>query len=234
VLENKKFTGEEKGGSGRRFTLDYIERHSPTLGLKPPAGATVLFDGSSLDNWQQAADASPCKWKLVSGNAMEVVPGTGSIETKQQFKDLDLHLEFRTSFMPYGIGQGRANSGVYLQGTYEIQVLDSYALNGEDNECGGIYKVGAPRVNMAYPPLQWQTYDIHFVAAKWDASGKKTADAHISVKHNGVLIQDNIDIPDATGGAKWKGEPNHPGPLQLQEHTNKIQYRNIWATIPKS
>jgi len=211
------------------FELKPVQRKSPTLGAKAPEGATVLFDGTSLDNWQ-TVDGRPSLWKIAENGAMEVVSQKKHTnhETKQGFGDMELHLEFRTSLMPYARGQQRANSGVYIQGSYEVQVLDSYALGGKDNECGGIYKVGAPAVNMAYPPLQWQTYDISFKAAKWDGD-KKTENARITVKHNGVVIHDNIELPEATGGAKYKGEPNHPAPLVLQDHGDKIQFRNIWV-----
>ena len=225
------FTGQLKG---KEFALKATKRESPTMGAKPPEGAVVLFDGTTLDGWQQINDKGASLWKIAENGSMEVVPnpaGHTNHETKETFGDVDLHLEFRTSFMPYARGQQRANSGVYVQGSYEIQVLDSYALPGADNECGGIYKVGQPRVNMAFPPLQWQTYDISFRAARWDGD-KKTENARITVRHNGVLIHDNAELPDATGGARYKGEPNHPGPLMLQDHGNAIQFRNIWAKRP--
>lgn len=225
-LESGKITG--KGSDGKEVSLAKTERKSPTLGLKAPEGAVVLLDGTSLDNWQKP-DGSPSGWKLNSDGSMEVVPNTGNTESKKGFKDADYHLEFRTSFMPNARGQVRSNSGVYVMGTYETQVLDSYALTGEDNECGGIYKFGRPKVNMAYPPLAWQTYDISFKAPRFDDSGKKTENGRITVKHNGVVIQDNLELPEATGGAKYKGEPNHPAPLVLQEHSNPVQYRNIWV-----
>lgn len=226
VLKDDKFTGKDK--EGKEISLSKIERKSPTLGAKPPEGAKVLFDGKSLDGWKKA-DGSKSPWKLTEEGFMEVVPKTGNTESVEQFQDAEYHIEFRTSFMPHGRGQVRANSGVYVMGTYETQVLDSFALEGEDNECGGIYKVGKPLVNMAYPPLSWQTYDITFRAPRFDEGGKKTENARITVKHNGVVIQDNLELPDATGGAKYKGEPNHPAPLVLQEHSNPIQYRNIWV-----
>ncbi len=225
IIDNKTFTGTRADGVA--FDLKPVKRWSPTLGAKAPEGATVLFDGSSLNEWQKA-DGSPVGWKIAENATMQIVPKTGTIETKKQFGDMELHLEFRTSLMPYARGQQRSNSGVYLQGSYEVQVLDSYSLPLADNECGGIYKVGTPKLNMSFPPLQWQTYDISFTAARWDGD-KKTENARISVKHNGFLIQDNVELPDATGGAKYKGEPNHPAPLQLQEHGNEVQFQNIWV-----
>jgi len=181
-------------------------------------------------SWKMVGETEPPKgprWKLTDDGAMEVVPGTGNLLTKRRFTDFRLHIEFRTPFMPEARGQARGNSGVYLQGRYEIQVLDSYGLEGRDNECGGIYKVARPRINMCAPPLQWQTYDIVFHAPRFDASGKKTADAVATVRHNGVVIHENVRIPHPTGGGIG-GDPSEPGPLMLQDHHNPVRYRNIW------
>lgn len=224
-LRANEFNGKKSDGT--MFSLKLVKRKSPTLGAAAPEGAVVLFDGKNTNAWQ-TADKKPVGWKIAKNGALQIVPNSGTIETKQPFGDMDLHLEFRTPLMPFARGQQRANSGVYLQGSYEVQVLDSYGLAGADNECGGIYKVGAPLINAAYPPLQWQTYDIAFKAAKWDGD-KKTANARVTVKHNGVVVQDNIEIPGPTGGAKYKGEPSHPGPIMLQDHHNEIQFRNIWV-----
>jgi len=203
---------------------------APTLGAKPPAGAITLFDGTTLDAWQQR-DAKkrngPVGWKLVNGT-MEVAPGTGDIMTKKALGNFQLHLEFRTPFMPDAREQARGNSGVYLQGRYEVQVLDSYGLKGEDNECGGIYKVAPPRVNMCAPPGQWQSYDITFHAPKFDLAGQKTKDALVSVSHNGVLIHQDLVVPGPTGGAV-DDDVREPSGLLLQDHGNLVQYRNIWV-----
>jgi len=169
-------------------------------------------------------DGDKVKWPIVDG-AMEV--GGGNLVTKDKFKDFKLHIEFRTPFMPEARGQGRGNSGVYLQGRYEIQVLDSYGLEGRDNECGGIYQVGAPMVNMCLPPLQWQTYDITFQAPRFDASGNKTEDAIVTVVHNGVTIHDRRKLPGPTGGA-MDGNVAEPGGIYLQDHGNPVRFRNIW------
>jgi hypothetical protein len=172
------------------------------------------------------SDDKKVKWRIVDG-AMEVKAGSGSIVTKRKFEDFELHIEFRTPFMPDARGQGRGNSGVYLQGRYEVQVLDSYGLEGKDNECGGIYKVGAPLVNMCLPPLQWQTYDIMFRAPRFNAGGTKAEDAVITVVHNGVTIHDRRRIPGPTGGA-LDGKVAEPGGIYLQDHGNPAQFRNIW------
>jgi hypothetical protein len=202
--------GEEKVGE-----LKKVERQSPTLGAKPPSGAMVLFDGSTAENFENG--------QLVEGN---LLGATGCV-SKKAFGDHTLHLEFRTPYMPASRGQARGNSGVYPQGRYEVQVLDSFGLEGKDNECGGIYSIAQPAVNMCYPPLAWQTYDIDFTAAKYDDAGKKTANARITVKHNGVVIHDNLELPKGTPGYKPEG-PEKLG-LFLQDHHNPVAFRNIWA-----
>ncbi|MCP4645491.1 MAG: DUF1080 domain-containing protein [bacterium] len=171
-------------------------------------------------------ESDECPWKLIDPGVMEV--RGGGIVSKRVFRDQKVHVEFRTPFMPGSDGQGRGNSGVYLQGRYEVQVLDSFGLEGLDNECGGIYKIARPRVNMCAPPLQWQTCDITFHAARFDASGVKTADPMITVFHNGVLIHENQSISQETT-AGLGGDASEPGGIHLQDHGNPVQYRNIWV-----
>lgn len=195
-------------------TLKKVLRKSKTLGQKPPEGAVVLFDGTSAENFQNG--------KLTDEGYLE--QGTTS---KQKFGAFHLHAEFMLSFMPNARGQGRSNSGIYMQGRHEVQVLDSFGLEGKHNECGGIYEVKDPEVNMCYPPLSWQTYDVDFTPAKFDEKGKKTANARITVRHNGVLIHDNVEIPKATRAAPVKEGPD-PGPLYIQNHGNPVRFRNIW------
>jgi len=195
----------------RSVTLKRVLRQSPTLGAKPPAGAIVLFDGSNTDAWEGSMDER----KLLKYGAT----------TKQKFTNFTLHLEFMLPFKPYGRGQDRGNSGLYLQQRYECQVLDSFGLKGENNECGGIYTIAKPQVNMCFPPLSWQTYDVDFTAAAW-ADGKKTANAKATIRHNGVVIHQDQDLPKSTGGGK--PESAEPGGLHLQDHGNPTFYRNIW------
>lgn len=195
-------------------TLKKVHRESKTLGAKAPAGATVLFDGNSTDHW--------AKGKLEDGLLMQ-----GAL-SKFEHQDAKIHLEFRLPFMPDARGQARGNSGLYVQGCYEIQMLDSFGLEGADNECGGIYKASKPKLNMCYPPLAWQTYDIEFTAPEFDDQGKKTASARMTVKHNGVLIHDDLEIPGTTPGGV-RGEGPKPGPVYLQDHGNPVRYRNIWV-----
>lgn len=191
-----------------------VQRQSPTLGAKPPAGAVVLFDGATADHF-------------VGGRMTPDHLLMEGCTSKEKFQNFTLHVEFVLPFMPTARGQGRANSGVYCQGRYETQVLDSFGLAGEDNECGGIYKIAKPLVNMCYPPLAWQTYDIDFTAAVY-RDGKKTQDAQITVRHNGVLIQDHVGLPHATTAAPVKEGPE-PGPIYLQNHGNPVRFRNIWV-----
>jgi hypothetical protein len=200
---------------GMTWTLQKTERMSPTLGAKPPAGAVVLFDGTNADAWQGG--------KMDARGFLQC--GTKS---KRAFGNSTLHVEFRTPFRPGARGQGRGNSGVYLQNRYEVQVLDSFGLSGENNECGGIYSIARPTINMCLPPLAWQTYDIEFESAKFDNDGRRTKPAMLTVRHNGVLIHDHVEVPKATPAAGLPEGPE-PGPIQLQNHGNPVVFRNIWV-----
>lgn len=191
-----------------------ITRESDTIGKKPPQGAVVLFDGSTADNFQGG--------KLDGNLLMQ------GVTSKQKFQSYSMHIEFLLSYMPAARGQGRGNSGCYAQGRYEVQILDSFGLSGEHNECGGIYTIKKPDVNMCFPPLSWQTYDIDFTAAKYDDAGKKTADAKMTVKHNGVVIHNDVALPKSTTAAPV-AEGKEPGPIYLQDHGNPIRFRNIWV-----
>lgn len=199
--------------------LERVERKSPSLGAKPPAGAIVLFDGTGSEAWEG------------SGMSEDKLLKEGQ-NSKQKFQSYSIHLEFMLAYKPAARGQDRGNSGFYNQSRYEVQVLDSFGLEGKDNECGGIYSVKAPDLNMCLPPLQWQTYDIDFTAAKFDAAGKKTANARTTVKHNGTVIHKDVEIPRATTAAPL-GEGTEPGPLHLQNHGNPVRYRNIWLVEKK-
>lgn len=200
--------------------LSKVERKSPTLGLAPPAGSIVLFDGSSLQRFKPGARKSE------DGLLME---GCTSLD---EFGDCTVHIEFRLPFQPESRGQGRGNSGLYLAGRYEVQMLDSFGLKGENNECGGIYTVAKPRMNLCLPPLQWQTYDVDFKAPRFDEKGTKTADAELTVRHNGHVIHENVKVPKPTASAII-GTEGVKGPLHLQNHGNPVRYRNVWV-LPKT
>jgi hypothetical protein len=175
----------------------------------------VLFDGASADAFR---DGRVTDDRLLA-------EGTTSVA---RFQDFTLHLEFMLSYMPQGREQGRSNSGCYLQGRYEVQILDSFGLAGEDNECGAIYGVRRPNVNMCFPPLSWQTYDVDFTAARYDSSGTKTANARMTVRHNGVVVHKDVEVPDSTRAAPVVEGPD-PGPIYLQDHGNPLRFRNIWV-----
>jgi len=190
-----------------------------------PADAIVLFDGKDLSGWVSAGSDKPAGWKVEKGY-MEV-NGTGDIASKTNSKDFQLHLEFWLPLMADAKGQARSNSGVYLQGLYEIQVLDSYGLATSWGDCGGIYGVAVPLVNACRPPELWQTYDVVLHAPRFDAQGNKTSSARVTVFQNGVLIHDNVEVPAPTG-ANMGNDPKAAGPLMLQDHGCKVRYRNIW------
>jgi hypothetical protein len=216
-LTKDSLSGENGAG---KFNLPKVSRQSATLGAKPPVGAVVLFDGSNCD-------------AFVGGHFDELnrnLLASGSKTKQADFQNFTLHVEFLLPFKPLGRGQDRANSGVYMQDRYEVQVLDSFGLKGLNNECGGIYSKTPPALNMCLPPLVWQTYDIDFAAAKFDAEGKKTQDAVITVRHNDVLVHDKVLINGPTGGGK-KEDPTG-GAIQLQGHGNPVCYRNVWI-VPR-
>ncbi len=199
----------------------------------PPTGALILFNGNSLDEWVKVDGKTAPGWKVLPGGVLKVVPKQGNLITRHRFDGhFKLHVEFRVPYVPTAKGQARGNSGIYLQGRYEVQILDSYGLKSQDNDCGGIYNVAAPRVNACKAPTVWQSYDIDFRAPRF-ANGKRTEIARISVVQNGVLIQDDIAIPLDNTTSGLGGNPSTPGPIMLQDHGNLVQYRNIWLqTLP--
>lgn len=202
--------------------LEKVNRTSPTSGAKPPPGAVILFDGSKKsleENWQQGATMTD-EGLLTQGAT-----------TAETYQDFSAHVEFRVPFQPEDQGQKRGNSGAYWQGRYETQVLDSFGLDPQSNDCGGIYRIAKPPVNVCFPPLSWQTYDVDFTAARFDDSGKKLKNARITVRLNGVLIHNDVELPHSTTASPLKEGPE-PGPLHLQDHGNPVRFRNIWL-VPK-
>ncbi|MDR1280020.1 MAG: DUF1080 domain-containing protein [Opitutaceae bacterium] len=202
-----------------------------TLNAKAPAGAVILFDGTSVDGWV-GPDGGAVPWKIEDG-AMKVVPGTKDISTRELFQDHYLHLEFRLSDMPEATGQKKSNSGVFLQGRYEIQVLDSsgWDLPGL-GDCGAIYNQYAPLTNACLPAMRWQTYDVIFRSPRCEGAVVKEP-ARITVFHNGVVIHNNAQLPGVTG-APTDTNVQLPGHLRLQDHGDVVWYRNIWAVhLPK-
>ena len=194
--------------------LERTQRVSPTLGAKPPKDAVVLFDGSSTDQFTTA--------EMTADGLLKE-----GADVKPMFQDFDMHVEFRLPYMPNETGQARANSGCYLQSRYEVQVLDSFAENTTFNGCGSLYRFKPADVNMCFPPLEWQAYDIHFTAPRWAADGKKIRNARITVWHNGVKIHDDVELPNKTGAGKQE-EPLLL-PTRFQNHGNPVRFRNIWV-----
>lgn len=194
-----------------------------TLGQKPPEGAKVLI-GDKFEGWTDKSGKNPAPWTFKDG-VLQVEGGKGDIKTSEKFTSFQLHLEFNVPYMPKAKGQGRGNSGVYLQGIYELQVLDSYGLTPQDNDCGAIYKQIVPAVNACLPPLQWQTYDITFHSAELK-DGKVVKKARLTVVQNGKTIIDDKEIVRTPGGDG--NDEGTPGPLLLQDHGNPVQFRNVW------
>jgi hypothetical protein len=196
---------------------------------KPPKGATVLFDGKDLSKWVGNGD-KPAEWKVEDGY-MEV--GKGDIKTKDNFgPDFKVHVEFWLPLMEKATGQGRANSGVYLQGRYEVQVLDSYMNDTyDDGSVGALYKIIAPdkdaQKKAVKPPEQWNAYDLTFHAPRVDDKGKVTEKGRLTVVLNGVTLIDDGKFDKVTGGAQDE-KIGTPGPLRFQDHGCKVRFRNVW------
>jgi hypothetical protein len=194
-----------------------------TLGLKPPEGAVVLFGGDSIGPWTRADGKADADWPVADG---VVTIGKGNIRTREKFGDFQMHLEFNVPLMPEAKGQARGNSGVYLQGIYELQILDSYGLKPRSNDCGAIYQQIVPAVNACKPPLRWQTYDITLHAARREGD-KVVKKARLTVVQNGLTIIDDKEMSPTPGGVGDVKEGEF-GPIMLQDHGNAVQFRNTW------
>ena len=215
ICDGQILTGQTD--TGVKFELKRVARRSPTLGAPAPAGALVLFDGKNTDQWQPGALMTPQHW----------ITSAGGATTKRKFQDFTFHVEFMISYMPetQSIGQ-RPNSGIYLQQRYEIQILDSFGVVMGQHDCGVLYAQITPAINMCYPPLTWQTYDMDFTAARYDATDHRTKLGRCTVKFNGVTILDDVEIKGSTPG----GIPESPDPaaIYLQAHGEPVFFKNIW------
>lgn len=200
------------------------------LPVAPPPGAIVLFDGRDLA-WWTSGDGAAAPWRVVDG-AMEVVPNTGGIRTRAGFGDVRLHIEWASPAPPRGAGQDRGNSGVFLQQTYEVQVLDSYRNDTyADGQAAAIYGQVPPRVNVTRPPGEWQSYDIEFRRPRFDSTGVLVAPARMTVRHNGVLVQDDVALLGPTSHRVRAPYAAHADelPIALQDHGHPVRFRNIWV-----
>jgi hypothetical protein len=221
-----------------RWRAHDIERPRPvvisppgqSLPVPPPSDAIVLFDGSSLEGWE-ATDGSPTRWVIENGN-MESVAGAGYIQTKQRFGDIQLHVEWAAPVPAMGQSQGRGNSGVFLMGLYEVQVLDSYENDTyPDGQASAIYGQYPPLVNASRPPGEWQSYDIVWRRPRFAADGQLLASARVTVIHNGVLVQDNVELWGPTAWLEHLPYEAHADrlPLAFQDHGNPVLFRNVWV-----
>ncbi len=212
-----------------RIWRDYAEPPQVKVEFKRPQAAIDLFEGKNFSKWQKQGEGE-IGWKINDDGVVQIVPKSGSIMTKQDFKDFMMHAEFKTPQLPAEVrGQGRGNSGIYIQRRYEVQILDSFGLEPKNNECGSIYTFKAPDRNVCKQPGEWQTYDILFHAARYgekDGKPAKVQNARITVFQNGVLIHDDVEVPNKTGAGQPEG-PN-PAPILLQDHGNEVSFRNLW------
>lgn len=202
---------------------------TPGTGTSAPSDAIVLFNGKDLSEWQHV-DGGPAKWKVADG-AVTVVKSGGNIRTKRAFGDCQLHVEWRTPAKVEGDGQNRGNSGVFLQERYEVQVLDSYGNRTYSNgQAGSVYKQHIPLVNASRKPGEWQSYDIFFRAPRFAENGTVVTPGSMTVVHNGVLVQDHVEIKGTTAnvGVQTYQKHNPKEPIMLQDHGAPVSYRNIW------
>jgi hypothetical protein len=203
---------------------------TPGIGAAPPSDAIVLFDGKDLSQWE-GTDGKPARWKVEDG-AFTAAGGATDIRTKRGFGDMQLHIEWRTPAKVVGEGQGRGNSGVYLQGRYEVQVLDSYENPTYSNgQAASIYKQYIPLVNASRKPGEWQSYDIIYRAPRFADDGSLRSPGYVTVLHNGVLVQDHVELK---GSTVYTGLPKYEPhgireQLLLQYHGNPVSYRNVWV-----
>jgi hypothetical protein len=203
---------------------------TPAEDNAPPSDAIVLFDGKNLEEWSSMKNNAAAEWK-VADNCMTVVKEKGNIKTKRKFGDIQLHIEWRTPAVVKGEGQGRGNSGIFFQEKYEVQVLDNYENKTYSNgQAASIYKQSMPLVNACKKPGEWQTYDIIFTAPKFNKDGIKVSAAFLTVIHNGVLVQNHVEVK---GSTEYIGQPKNlahgKASIVLQDHSNPVSYRNVWV-----
>ncbi len=238
VIKDGKFTGRytnNKNYTGR-FSLDREEKKVDALGMKPLPGAVVLFDGKNFDHWRRL-DNETISWEIVDGT-MRINPSTkikgeiikSHLVSKQTFKSAQIHLEYRTPFLPKARDQERGQSGVFLNGCYEIQILDSFGVDASDEVAGAIFKRKAPTQNVSLPPREWQAMDITYIGPKFDENGKIKTAGEITLVHNDVMVLDQIRMQEPTDGAIRKPS-SEPSGLILQDAGHCVEFRNIWLVV---
>jgi hypothetical protein len=203
----------------------------PAINNAPPSDAIVLFDGTDMNEWLSAKDASNADWIIMEDGSMMVKKGTGDIQTKKVFGSIQLHLEWKSPAEILGDGQNRGNSGVFLQDKYEVQILDNNDNETYNNgQVASIYKQSIPLAKASVPTGEWNSYDIIYHAPEFDGEGNKTKSGTITVLHNGILVQDHYEIQGSTEFTGWpKNAPHGDGPIRLQDHNCDVSYRNIWV-----
>jgi len=214
IYDSGRFNAIDEEGNSRGY-LERTVRESPTMGMRPPQDAVVLFDGSSLDHWDENTRMTD-DGLLIQG-----------ARTASDYGDIHLHVEAKLGFMPNSASQGRSNSGIYIQNRYELQIIDSFGLVPHISGNGSLYNESAPRVNKSLPPLTWQTYDVYFRAPRFDEAGNKTENARITAYLNGILVQDDVELERGTG-AGGQREEVAKAELYLQDHTGPVRFRNVW------
>ena len=228
-LDSSKLTTESSKLWNPVPRIVTLPASSNTVTALPPSDAIVLFDGKDLSKWKSSVAGGKVQWTVADG-AMTVKPGSKDIETVQQFDDFQLHIEFRTPAQVSDTGQDRGNSGIFMQGRYELQVLDNYNNRTYSNgQAGSIYKQSMPLVNASRKPGEWQTYDVIYTSPKFNKDGMITHPAYITVMHNGVVVQNHTPIYGTTPDlGKPQYEVHGKGPIKLQDHNNTTSFRNIW------
>jgi hypothetical protein len=234
VITYSEYAGEEPTTpEGTEYYEPKVPVVEPGKNGAPPSDAIVLFDGSSFDGWMHTQDSTAVKWHLNEDGSMTVADKTGNIRTKQEFGDVQLHIEWKSPLPVQREGQNRGNSGVFLNGMYEVQVLDNNENDTYVNgQVGSIYKQGPPLAMASVPTGEWNVYDIIYHAPEFNEEGGKVKSATVTVLHNGVLIQDHTEIKGTTPYIGWPKNPPHgKGPLMLQDHgdDSRVSYRNIWV-----
>jgi hypothetical protein len=234
IIVHEEYTGEEPTTPEEtEFYEPKVSVVKPSVNGAAPSDAIVLFDGTSLEGWIHSQDSTAAKWHLNDDGSMTVKDKTGNIQTKQEFGDVQLHLEWSSPAEVQRDGQNRANSGVFLNGLYEVQILDNNDnptyVNGQ---VGSIYKQHTPLAMASVPSGEWNTYDIIYRSPEFNSAGEKIKSGTMTVLHNGILIQDDVELKGTTPYIGWPKNPVHgKGPLMLQDHqdNSRVSYRNIWV-----